>query len=62
MELIMEFVSYVESGFGFIYEKDIVKYYEQIFQEPLSPQEKERILNVLRDKNLLKEDAISSEE
>lgn len=53
MELINEFVAYVEGGFGFIYEEDIEKYFKKLFDQELDEENKERILDVLRDRKLL---------
>jgi len=55
MGLISEFISHVNSGFGFIYQDDVSKYYQELFGESLPENDKQELLDDLREKNLLKD-------
>ena len=52
--MLQEFISEIESGFGFIFEDDVKKYWAQSTGDTLPEEDYDDILDALRQHNLLK--------
>lgn len=54
MDMASEFIAEIESGFGFIFEDDVKKYWTQSMGDTLPEEHYQAVLQSLREHNLLK--------
>lgn len=53
-ELVEEFIVEIEVGFGFIFEADVKKYWNQAMGDYVNEEDYPRLLDKLREHNLLR--------